>query len=425
MKALRLLGLISSILVLLVAIVAFLFVSWPFFPLPYYSALGVLLLAGVAVVYGWVLYVYFHYRYGRQDELHYLLLSAAEAEVSLAPILWAYVLDRPKGSQREFFVGALMFFLLPGYYWIWHRGHSFNRKVGQLARQLELGVPLYQALRATRGVASPETRLAAAIGQATGKLALCLRTTTQRGLATVWLEVIPRLAYPIFLLFFLSVVMGFWRLYILPRFQRIFQEFGLQLPDMTQRLIHWHDVLIDCSWLWLLILQGAIAVLIVLFFSATARWFCPGLGRLYRMHVRSRFLRALAIPLEAGKPVPEALSLIADSEYFTGLVRRRLESLRFAVEQGEPLAATIHRAGLLPGNMVALVQTAERTQKLPWALTELGDNLGARAVRLMQRLSMATSPASVIVIGVLVAFAVVSIFMPLVKLMSVFSDTAG
>jgi type IV pilus assembly protein PilC len=142
------------------------------------------------------------------------------------------------------------------------------------------------------------------------------------------------------------------------------------------------------------------------------------MGYVYRMHVRSRFLRALAIPLDAGKPVPEALALIAESGYFSGLVRRRVARLRCAIEQGEPLAGALKGSGLLPEAMVPLVRTAERTHKLPWALSQLGDSLASRAIRLMQRFSLSLVPAGVVAVGLLVGFAAVGIFMPLVKIMS-------
>src|SRR5205807_10104182 len=103
--------------------------------------------------------------------------------------------------------------------------------------------------------------------------------------------------------------------------------------------------------------------------------------------------------------------------YFAGLAQRRLKAVRRRVEQGEPLAGTLYRKGLLPAGMFPLLQSSERARNLPWALGELGEALGKRAARLMQRISLALTPVSVVMIGMLVAFAVLGIFMPLVKIM--------
>ena len=86
------------------------------------------------LVYGWMLFAFLQYRRGRQDELLHVLSTAVEAEAPLAAALWTYLEDRPRGWLREFWVATLLFFVLPGYYWIWHRRHSYDQKVARVAR---------------------------------------------------------------------------------------------------------------------------------------------------------------------------------------------------------------------------------------------------------------------------------------------------
>src|SRR5205807_10602683 len=107
----------------------------------------------------------------------------------------------------------------------------------------------------------------------------------------------------------------------------------------------------------------------VLIAAPTTRWFFPGIGRLTRMHVQGRVLLMLGILLETGRPLPEALDVLADSGYFAGTARRRLVRARRRIQQGEPLAPCLHQQGLLPGRMVPLVQLAERTRNVPRVLT--------------------------------------------------------
>src|SRR5262249_27038935 len=111
--------------------------------------LGAIVFFLIVSAYGWVMFSFLHYRYGRQGELVQVLISAAESDAPLSSAVWAYLLDRPQGNQREIWVATLLFFVLPGYYWIWHRRHSFDRKLAIVARQLEQGVPLAVALRDT------------------------------------------------------------------------------------------------------------------------------------------------------------------------------------------------------------------------------------------------------------------------------------
>src|SRR5262245_5202535 len=99
-------------------------------------------LMAVGFFYGWMLFAYLHYHQGRQEEFLRLLATVADSGVPLAPALRAYLRDRPRGTVRESLVAVLLFFVFPGYYWLWHRRHSFDHKVEQVAGKLELGMPL-------------------------------------------------------------------------------------------------------------------------------------------------------------------------------------------------------------------------------------------------------------------------------------------
>jgi type IV pilus assembly protein PilC len=379
---------------------------------------GVLAVLALVALYSWVLIAFFQYRYGRQEEFLHLLKTAAELEAPLAPTLWAYLRDRPQGPEREFWVAGLLFFVLPGYYWLWHRQHAFDHKIAHIALQLDMGVPLSHALRINPGVATAETSLAAAVGQATGKLSLCLNRAARGRRSTALLEIIPPLVvYPLVLLIVLGSILTFWMIFLMPKFQKIFSDFRMPMPSATQRLAaipitlkHYSDIIGAA-------VTAIVGLVLLLCFNSTVRWFFPGIGHLYRMRARSRVLRALGILLEAEKPVPEALGILLESEEFPAEVCRRLRSARAFAEQGESFADSLYRAGLLPGTMAPLVRAAERARNLPWALTELGDHLSLRASRLLQRTYMVLAPTIVLAIGAVIGFLVVGMFIPLIKLL--------
>jgi type IV pilus assembly protein PilC len=368
----------------------------------------------LSVVYVWMLFTALHYRYGRQRDLLHLMTTAVESGAPLAPALRAYLADRPHGPGREFWVALLLFFVFPGYYWIWHRQHSYNRKVSEVANLLEDGVSLHESLQALPGVVSPDTLLAVEVGESTGRLALCLRSSFQGGLGPIWLEILPRMLYPLVLLLFISLITSFWMVFLLPKMKKIFLDHGMKLPHLTEVLVNVGDV---CSSVLLIpiLFMGVLGPLL-LGLSPTFCWHCPGIGWLYRMRLRSRVLKMLSIMLETGLPAPEALGELAESGFFPGVVSQRLEAASAWVEQGEPLADSLCRAGLLSSAMVSVVQAAERMRNLPWVLSELGDSLAGRTVRYMRRLSQIIAPLSVVAVGLLVGLIVLGMFLPLVKM---------
>jgi type II secretory pathway component PulF len=369
---------------------------------------------------GWAAYSYLRYREGRQAEFLQLLIAAVAAGMPLVPAVRAYRDERPVRSEHwahfGWFVASITVLFLP--LWLWLRARRFDRRIEHFAEEIENGASLSAALRAVPDVASRETRLAAAVGEATGTLASSLRRSDQERVGAAWLEVAPRLVYPFFVLLFVLGITAFLMIYIMPRYRRIFEEFGQKLPAVTQSLADAWYVIED--WLpeiflggWLLIF-GLAAVIA----SSTIRWYLPLLSRLYRWDVQGQVLRALGRLLGAEMTVPESLWLLADAAELPPVVQRRLAGAVTAVKRGDELDDALRGVGLLPGSMAPLVRAATRARTLPWALAELGDHLGGRAFRLVRRLSLVIGPVLVVAIGVVVGFVVLSMFMPLIQLLT-------
>jgi type II secretory pathway component PulF len=380
---------------------------------------AVLLLLVWAALYCWMLFAFAHYRQCRQEEFLLVLTAAAEADAPLVPALGAYLHDRPRGGLREAIVAILLFFVVPFYYWLWYRTFNYDRKVERVAELLQDGWSLHDALEMVPGVASRETILAVALGQDTGRLAECLRSLrspARRRLATVWLGLMPRFAYPLFLLFVINGILTFLMIYIAPRLERIYREFNMAFPETTQQALALGHFAVNYAWAVALAVPFVVAVAVLLLVSPSFRWYFPVVRGIYRRYVSSQALQALAFLLQAGEPAPEALGVLAECPGFVGGARRRLADVRRRVERGEPLAESLHQGGLMPRAMVPLLKSAERVGNLPWALAELGDVLAQRLARRVQRLGLLLSPLPVVGVGMVVGVIVIGFFMPLIKL---------
>ncbi len=380
-----------------------------------FGALLVLLV--LFAVYGWVTYTFLYYRYCRRGELLNLLAGTVEGGLPLTPALRAYLQDRPRGGMREFWIATLLFFVLPGYYWIWHKRNSFDCKVEELAQLLERGAPLFQALQAMPALASRDTVLAAAIGESTGQLARCLRGANQRRTSTLWMELIPQLVYPFAMLLVIATLLSFMGYFIIPKFKRIFDDFGVSLPAATEMLIRQSEFVVRYGYLVVLGIQACVVLAVVLVFSSTARWFFPGLGEVYRRAVRAHVLRMLSLLLETGRAIPESLTLLSGLP-LGHMALKLLNRAKAEVEGGHPFAESLLKVGLLPANMLPLVHAAERAGNLPWALGEMAESLYHRTFRVIQRIVQFIFPLIVILLGVLVGLIVIALFMPLVKLIT-------
>jgi type IV pilus assembly protein PilC len=382
--------------------------------------MGGLLLILLTAAYVWLLFAFLHYRRGRQQELLHVVRTAVEAQLPLPAALRAYLADRPRGAMRETWVALLQFFLLPGYYWIWHRRHSYEHKVARVAQYVEDGCSLHDALRAVRGVASRDMLLATAIGEPTGRLAFCLetiRSSARNQLAGLWMEVLPRIVYPLVVLMVVCGVLTFWVTMIAPKFQRIFYDHGVPLPTATNWLIRYGHIVGHFWWAVEIPFVAVMVLSILLIASATFRWYFPGVGRLSRVLVQSRMLQAIAFLIKVDTPAPQALAQIAETGYFIRPARRRLRRAGRQVEEGASLADSLRRGGIVSAAMLPLVKAAERAGNLPWALGELAENLAQRTLRRARRLSLITFPVPIVALGLLVGFIMFAIFVPIISLL--------
>jgi type IV pilus assembly protein PilC len=382
---------------------------------------GVPLIAFFVLMYGWIIYVFVRYRQARQSELLHVILASIDADLPLAPALRAYLRDRPNSALYHFWLGMLLHIIVAPYYWVWHRQHDFDRRIAKLADELESGATLSQAFQAVPSVASHEARVAAAVGEVTGNLAECLRRSDRELTTAAWMELMPRFLYPIFLMLFIFVVTSFFMVAVAPRFKKIFEDFKLPLPAQTMLVVHsWNAVVANAGWIAIAAV-ACIAVVVGLVASPSFRWHFPVIGRLYGWDLQSLVLRSLGLLVEMGQPVPKALELLHDVGDLPAVVKRQLAKARQAVSNGEPLAAALRGAGLMPRSMAALVQTAERTRTLGWALRELGELLAGKAIRVARRLSMLFAPLMVIAVGCVVAMVVIGIFLPLINMIEALS----
>jgi type II secretory pathway component PulF len=377
-----------------------------------------MLIVATAAALGWVVYTYLFYRHCRREELLQLISCTAEDGMPLAPVLRAYLDDRERGPMKNFWLACfLCVFPVPGFYWFWYRDRCFDRRVEELVRLLENGYPLYRALQTVRGVATRETELAAAVGESTGQLASCLRGAAKRRMSTIWIDLVQQCVYVAVVLIVITSVVGFLSYWIVPKFKKIFADFGADLPELSQKFILESDMIGKYWYVALAVVQVLALLAILLWFSSTFRWYFPGIGSIYRRDARSKVLRCLGLLLETGRTVPESIRVMAQLP-FGHVVLERLHDARLQVEQGEPIGESLLRVGLLPARMVPLVHAAERAGNLPWAFVEMADGLYQRTMRLIQRVMQVAFPATVVLLGCLVALVVLSFFLPLVQLVT-------
>jgi len=203
--------------------------------------------------------------------------------------------------------------------------------------------------------------------------------------------------------------------FVLPRFKTFFAEFDAQLPLPTRMLIAFIDFF--TAWWWavaggFLFLFLGLAALVKTGWGRRQRdralLKLPLIGELIRFAIVERFCRLLAAMMEAGVPLPEAMSVLAEGTSNV-VFRDGMLEIREAMLRGEGLAKPMGASGLFPGAMVQMVRVGEDTGTLDEQLENASAYYGHELEYKVKRLTTLFEPAVILLMGLAVGFVAIAL----------------
>lgn len=238
----------------------------------------------------------------------------------------------------------------------------------------------------------------------------------QRTVDELWRSVRSALAYPTILLTFAAVI-GLWMdIFVIGAFVQMYEEFEFLLPAMTELVVQIH---VSGTW-WLCMPVAGLLVALVLFrlFGGAVRWrrmlaTVPLIGPLWHWTGVCELARLLAVLLEQGIPVPEALRLASDGVHDANMRQLSLW-LADGTQQGQPLSTLLESTYRLPATLRPLVRWGERTGELAEAFRVAGTTY-ARRVQVRADLVRGVIPPLVYVfVAVTIGFVAISLILPII-----------
>jgi len=329
---------------------------------------------------------------GQQQSLLRLIAVATEENLPLIPLLEAWAADE-RGVQRL--------------------------RLLRLIDLLKIGAPLPEAIDEIPGLLRDEDLLAIRFDAQMGTRTAAVRERLEE-FEPAPTKPGPRIRnamiYFCVVLGILVLLVTFNQLKIVPVLERMLTEFHIEQPDVLQWSKQLARTVANTWWLWALAL---VAVLWPMFSTRTGRFlrhtiFAP-LFRPWRELYSAGVLQTLGIAMNAGRPIPGALSTLA-RYHFDPHIRHKLLFVRNEVELGAEVWQSMSKVGLLAVPEVRLLKAAERVGNRPWALKQLVGNKRRRAVRWLEQAAEFLLPALVVLLGVFVLFQSLTVFGPLTQI---------
>jgi type II secretory pathway component PulF len=348
---------------------------------------GSLLVAGVWGFIGWILIVFawvrgaIRYRQLQKQSLWAALSLAADKRAPLAPMALAFADEQ---------------------------GGGFAVAARNLARQLECGAGLAEAIAWCPEALPPDAALAARIGSDSGDLSGAVRAAGARRAGRLLIS--PTLLW--LLLFLPSVV--FVKLRIEPSWNLIIDDFEATRPAVTVAV---SQALGSPLFFYFGLALVALAITVWLQWRGTWQPRLPGLKKVVRWIELAPVLRMLSLATRHGRPLPQALETIA-MWHPTRWVRRRVRAAVRDLARGTTWQESLTRRRLLGRDDLAVLAAAERNGNLPWALEEMGNSYARRADFQIKAWAEFAFPLLIATAGIAVALFVIAYFVPLVYLIN-------
>lgn len=263
------------------------------------------------------------------------------------------------------------------------------------------------------------------IGEQTGRLSETLEFLADyyRKRAAQRRMVSSAVSYPLVILCTAVAVVAFMLAVIVPMFEEVYARMGGQLPALTRWIIALSKSFPAYAAVFALVVGAAYILLYtnrnrkeVQRWSAELLLRLPVAGAIIRKNHQAQFCRLLSLLASSGVPLLAGVGMLADVIGFYPY-RQSFAAICRALEQGELFSSCLARfPALYDRKLTALVRVGEETNRLPEMLRRQGDALNDELEYRIKRMGSLLEPALIMLVGLLVAVILISMYMPMFRL---------
>ncbi|MGD1057414.1 MAG: type II secretion system F family protein [Solirubrobacteraceae bacterium] len=292
-------------------------------------------------------------------------------------------------------------------------------------KDVEAGLPLSDSMARHPKVFNPLFVAMAQAGEAGGVLedALVRVADQLQKDAALRKQVKSAMVYPTLVVVFAVGVMMALVAFLVPVFENVFKEFGGELPAMTQVSVGLSKLVTKDWWA----MFGSFAVIVVAFI----KWKKTSWGRRqwdhFRLHIPmrigtivqqiavARWSRTLASLTAAGVPLLQALEITGRTGGNVA-VEEAMDGVISSVKRGGTIAAPLAQAPIFPTMVTHMVGVGEETGALDQMLDRVAEFYEEQVEASVKTLTSILEPIMIIVIGSIVGFIVISMYLPLFEI---------
>lgn len=232
-------------------------------------------------------------------------------------------------------------------------------------------------------------------------------------------KIVSSLVYPTLLVVVAACIVSYLVTGVVPKFAALYRDLGVPLPGPTQLLI---SVTVDYrNYIFAVLAAFVLMVMGVFFWSRSEEggvafdrmlFRVPVLGDTLLKFQASQFCRTLATLLTGGTPLVAALQTAAES-ITSKLVRGSVNNATQMVREGESLHGALATGNIMPELALDMIEVGESSGALAPMLNSVAEFYEEEVSLRLGALVSLIEPTILIFMGLLVAFILISLYLPI------------
>jgi len=230
------------------------------------------------------------------------------------------------------------------------------------------------------------------------------------------------MTYPIICLCISIVILGVILIFVVPVFEKMFQDFGAALPVPTQIVVTLSNA-VKNNFLYMIAFV-AIVIFVIKKVYQTERGEkkidalilnLPVFGDLVRKVSVAKFSRTLGTMLRSGVPILESLNVVARTSG-NKVIETAVFRTADAISEGRPIAEPLEETGVFPSMVVQMINVGEAVGALDAMLEKIADFYDEEVDQAVENLTAMIEPFMMVFLGGMIGGLVVAMYLPIFKM---------
>jgi type II secretory pathway component PulF len=307
------------------------------------------------------------------------------------------------------------------YYENYASNPKFRKIVSQIRQDILSGYSFSQALAKHNQVFDDVYVNVTKAGERAGELDQTMNRLTHMltKAEQLKMKIVSASVYPIIVVVILSIVLLLMFLLVLPTFAEIYKQMNVKLPLITQIMMAISNGLRNYWFISFPILGFSLFGMTKFVKSPTGKSIVdeqvlkvPVLGDLIKHTQSSNFVSTLYVSFGAGLPITDALFLATETLTHTQ-IKASFRNVNVQIQGGQRLAIALAATGYVPDIVMLMISTGEESGDLEKMLEASYDYLEEEINHRVGILTSLMEPIMLMVIGTVVGFVALSIYLPL------------